>query len=179
MKMRRLCEIIILLFFCSCATLQKPSGEKLISLSKENITRISGDYENVAKNDSIFNWMDLLWNQLKYRGVYYEKEKALNTKVHIQVINEKRLEFQLFEGDKLVKQRIVKGKIKNGFFYKRPILIIYPFIPLVFGYHTEAHRIGLVGNELVVYSKWNLWGFALVAGSEFKNESKIYYKKKE
>ena len=134
--MRQLYGIIILVFFCRCATLQKPSAEIIIPLTKENINRISGYYENVPKNDSTFNWLNFLWNQIKYRGVYYDKETALHTKVHIQVINKKRIDFQLFEGDKLVKQKIIKGRIKNGFFYKRPILIIYPFIPLVFGYQT-------------------------------------------
>ena len=85
----------------------------------------------------------------------------------------------MYHNDKFVFSKNIRGKFRNGYFYRRPKVYVMPLIPLLFGYNFERTRIGITTNEdLIIDYTINMWGFALVAGSAEKGATSSIYKKK-
>src|SRR5260221_9653996 len=106
--------LILLTISClfGCATLHNSTKPDLRQLTSENVKELSGVYENVPKHDSTYSYEDLLWNQIKYRDYDYAGKKGeIESEVRIEVINDKEISFELFQGGNMVKHKIIKGRI--------------------------------------------------------------------
>lgn len=98
--------------------------------------------------------------------------------VEMKFISEKRLIVSAYQNDRFIFARVVRGKLRNGYFYLRPRNFIIPFVPLFLGYYFEKARIGKCGQRLVIDYRLRDWGFALVAGGTDKVHTSSVYGKK-
>lgn len=84
-----------------------------------------------------------------------------------------------YRGNQFIFSEEIFGKMKKGYFYRRPRWYFAPFIPLFFAYNNELVRIGKSGEHLVVDYYLNSWGMILIAGGSIKNRSKAVYTRKK
>ena len=82
------------------------------------------------------------------------------------------------ENNVTIDQRTIKGKMKNGYFYRRSYFFAMPLVPLFFGYKTYRYRIGVTKDSIVIDSKWNYWMYVIFGGSTSKGESFSRFEKK-
>jgi hypothetical protein len=109
--------IISLLTSCNSTKSLRSNSEKYIRIENNTISSLEGDY----KSD--------LWKNI----APLKKRKKIDNAmiVRISIINEKRIEALLIKDDIVIAHKIIKGKVKNGFFSVRPK--IYPIgIPIFF-----------------------------------------------
>jgi hypothetical protein len=91
---------------------------------------------------------------------------------------QRKILISLYEKDSLIDQKKVKGKLKNGYFYRKPYFVGLPLFPLIYGYNTYRYRIGIKDSSLVIDNKWNFWAFAVVAGNKSKGQSHSRFKRR-
>jgi|JI10StandDraft_1071094.scaffolds.fasta_scaffold806334_1 hypothetical protein len=182
-----LCKLLITsAFVVSCAAIKHDSIRIVNKLEKEDFKQLNGQYTNNPNDGS----GKLLRSQ--YNGEYQLKSLWANIdsyqigsssdwktqSVDIEFLTPKKAIFRLNKGDSLIDKKTVRGKFKDGYFYERPFLVIFPLVPVLFGHNTNRLRIGKVENGLVADYKWNTWMFFLIAGQSEKGESSLIFSKK-
>src|SRR5690606_14996515 len=114
-----------------------PSDNDIIELSETNFAALNGKYsdELVSKNNPSNG--DLYW-YIFDQG--YNFKDSINY-VELILLSPKRLHVRIFDGETLRKDRVFKGKIKNGYFVFRKR---YLFIPALYMnvYRDRKLRIG-------------------------------------
>ena len=165
---------LTLIITSSCAVIKNTEQPNLDKIDTANLKNVEGKYFNTPigyKHDSVGwvngNFNQSLWCQMdKYKDW---KQDWRNQTIVLKVISDKKIMAELYEGGKLINQKILKGKIKEGYFYGRPFFILIPFIPIVWGYDTHRFRIGLMDTTLIVDRKTNYWIMTLF-GENYKKE---------
>jgi hypothetical protein len=151
--------------FCvgGCAVIQKNYQGNTIPLTQENLNSVNGTYQDYPSSDTSNNYVNRLWFQLTGRG--YEKgetDSSVSYQVSLQQTGKNRIIIKLYSGGKQIgKEKILKGKIKDGRFEAFHMLLI-PFFPIFCIYDAERIRIGLTSNGIYVDSKKADWGILLV-----------------
>lgn len=98
----------------SCATLKSDKFvDGQIELTKENLNLLNGNYSRIPVNQSEKREGDLFWN-FTNRGYNVGADSLCSVK--IRVVNENRLDITLLKNDSIIKSKVVKGKLKNGYF---------------------------------------------------------------
>jgi len=121
-NMVRTCKILLLSFFAllvGCKTIKSPPRSNLVYLDKGNLSKVDGYYRNDKHGtgyDSYSIWEVI--NLLKYKidRPLYDSGTDL---VHLKAIDEKTLIAQLRRDGVLIKERRIKGHLKNGYFITR------------------------------------------------------------
>jgi hypothetical protein len=173
----RLMAICILLQATACAVIEDTKRADLKKINKKNYKKLSGRYSNrpdayqgfsESSEDGKSFIPKSMWRQLAgYDGGIKE-----GWTVSIEFQSKTRAVAKLYEQDKLIAGKIIKGRIRKGYFYRRPYFIGIPFIPLVFGYKTYRYRLALSDdNNLVIDFRWNYYAFAIAAGSYSEGQS--------
>jgi hypothetical protein len=118
--------VTFLLLLTKYAVIKPTNRDDLVKLDKDNLAKLNSLYSN-CPNDSI-NYIDQksrsLWYQISART--HDKMKKDDWKsqtVKITVLNQKKISFELFSSDSLIKQKTIRGKLKEGYFYKRPFFL--------------------------------------------------------
>jgi len=174
-------NFITLVFLTSCAVIKDSGRSNITRLDKHNVQSLNAVYLNtpldsVTNSDPIFN---SLWFQIS--GFRYDRKRQPSWRsqtVKFESISDKRLKASLFLGDSLIKQKTMKGKLKEGYFYRRPSFIVIPLFPLLCGYETTRYRFGLTEDKLIVDYKTHFWLFALLAGNSGNYQKTETYEKK-
>ena len=138
---RKYVSILWMCLFTSCATLKKSVLlENEISLTKDNITLINGQYQRGTK--------ECMWSDL-VRNLYLICRKG--DAVQLSVVNEKHVRVTVLDKENnlneidTIRSKIFRGKIKEGhYLFKRRYLIF----PLILGnfFFTGRVRIGVLKN---------------------------------
>ena len=161
--------------FTCCAVIPKIDRPNLERLDETNISKLDGLYQNISTEaQGTFSYS--IWDRL----VVYSNKRLTNWENHtikIESISSKKILLSLMYNDQVVDQKIIRGKIKDGYFYRRPIFIVMPFFPLIYGYNTNRSRFGLVEDELVIDDRKNIWMGLLIMGKYKKSTTSLKYKK--
>ena len=151
-----------------CLSLNSLKRDELNAISVKEPEKINGFYGNTSIaqiSDSSF--LETLWGQtITYR--YKERGGWKNHIVKLECLSQRRLKLTLIDSGKVVREKTIRGNIKHGYFYKKRHLIVYPIVPLCFGYNTYRYRLGLSEGDLIVDRVFSYWGFFLVAGGSGK-----------
>ena len=176
MKIKYLSFLITVFALGGCSYLKDMHNDDRIKIDKENLSQLNGLYHNVT--DSLPEYKNSLWYQIDFWNSPY-LEHTENTFVQIEVKNNKKLSAKLFSDNKIIKEMIIHGKIKDGYFYKRRVFFVIPFFPLIFGYINDRTRIGVANRSLIIDKSKHRFGFVIMAGGiDSKVGSRRYDKKK-
>ena len=162
--------------------------EKIEKLTEKNYKKINGNYSNHPEKfigglkKTPYNYhpdntaLDLYgWTFDTKKDEHIQENKK--EYVYLEFINEKRLRMKLYRNDSLFSEKIIKGKLKNGYFYSRQKKGIYPFIPLIFGYDFGRYRIGIDGNNIIMDFYENTWVAGFMVGESSKGEYSGIFKR--
>ena len=160
-----------------CATLK---SDKLvdgqIELTKENLNLLIGNYSRKPVNQPEKWKGDLFWD-FTTRGYNIGADSLCSVK--IKVVNEKSLNITLMKNDSILKSKVVKGKLKNGYFeMKRRVF----FIPTIYlnVFRTTKFRLGLLDNQSITTDyKQITWGtgFVIIPFFDKEEEPNFEYRK--
>lgn len=160
------------------------SLNKVSPITKKNYNQLDGIYSNLPFHTALISYKHFagpkyfptpLWENTY--GFLNNRRKGDTTAktVKVDFIRKNRIRLVLYKNNKDEIERIIKGHIRNGYCKQR--FIVYPFIPLFFGYNSHRFRIGKMYDNLVIDFKWSYWGFAIVGGGDGKGQSRTSYKK--
>jgi hypothetical protein len=179
--------ILLNLSLESCYEIKNIPGSKIDSLNKGNYIRLNGQYSNHALKSDTISWIDQrgatyqpksFWN-LTYSYLREKPFADINGQtVRLRFKTKRKLSLTLYQRDTLITTRVIRGNIKNGYFYAKPQLVVTPFIPLVFGYSGFRYRIGIHDSTLLVDYRWKYWGFAILAGGSGRGQTHSGFKEK-
>lgn len=160
--------------FTCCAVIPAIERPDLERLNETSISRLDGLYENIS-TEAHETFTSSLWDRL---FTYNNKQLAdwENHSIKIEAVNSNKILFSLVEHGQVIEKKIIKGKIEDGYFYRRPSFILMPFFPLIYGYNTSRSRFGLEGNKLVVDDRINIWMGLLIMGKSEKSTTSLKYK---
>ena len=141
----------------SCVTLQQSTlGKQKVELTKSDLSQLNGDYELLPKDHST--------HRLPFVLIYdkccgYDTIRDVKDRVSLQVLANNRIRVIIVNDNKIVKKRILSGRIKDGYFECNSSYLS-PFWVLVNGYNRQKIRIGLLPDgSLVVDVARETWGF--------------------
>jgi len=167
----------------SCAVITETSCYDSEKINRRKYKKLTGKYSNdpivfegvsiSSENGKSFTPLSL-WSQL---AGYNKGICADEWTVTLEFQSKKRAIAKLYQRDSLVEAKMLKGRIRKGYFYRRPYFIAIPFIPLVFGYRTYRYRLALSDKDLVVDYRWNYYAFAIAAGSSGEGQSHKTFKR--
>ena len=153
--MKRLAVLLFPLLTIGCAVIKETDRPNLNKLDQTNYQNLNGIYLNYRK-DTI-GVRSLFWFQIdKYKNWDLAKNWTEQT-IRLKFINQRKLQLALYENGRLIKQKNIKGKLKDGYFYRRPFFILYPIVPIIFGYDTQQYRFGLIDTNLILDRKEHYW----------------------
>jgi|JI10StandDraft_1071094.scaffolds.fasta_scaffold1232100_1 hypothetical protein len=181
--------IVILsgLLTTSCAVIKDVTPGQIIKVEKSDFKKLSGQFSNYPTTTQGIVERDMdtkefethtLWSQLDGFKEVGSKTTFENQTVTINFISDRKAKAELWVNGELKKTKKIRGKIKDGYFYRRPYFVAIPLVPLFFGYKTFRYRIGLTDNAIVVDYKWNFWGFVVIAGNYSEGQSNSVFNKK-
>lgn len=188
--MRKILLVLIIFsaLLLGCKSLSKI---KTIEIPSENLTELNynelnGTYSNypekfiggIVKTPKNYHppisIIGLYGNDFDYSHRLPEWDEK-KRKINLKFISNKKLQLTLYQKDSIVGKKVIKGKLKNGFFYSKRKTRIYPIPPLIFGYEFEKFRIGKNKNFIILDYSTNIWvGGFMVGESEKGNYSAIF-----
>jgi len=141
--------ILSICFSCSSLKLCVQNEDK-IELSQSNINLLNGKFANDSflNKDSIQG--SLYWNFFD-RG---HNSKDSVEYIKLEVLNTKKIKVSYFDGDTIVRSKVLKGKIRNGYFeFHKKYLIIPALYVNVF--RNRSFRISILtnGNLITDYNQ--------------------------
>ncbi len=141
----------------SCVTLQQSTLKKQkVELTKSDLNQLNGDYELLPTDNSTYRLpLVLVYNKCcGYDTVSDEKDR-----VSLQVLTNNRIRVMIISDNKIVKKKILRGKMKDGYFECNSSYLS-PFWVVVNAYTRQKIRIGLLADgSLVVDAARETWGF--------------------
>ena len=169
--------LLIISIFTSCASLKSDKFvDGQIELTKQNLNLINGIYTRNPINQSEKWKGDLFWNF--YTRGYNVGADSLCA-VELKVVDERRLNVTIMKNDSIIKSKVLKGKIKNGYFEMKRRVFFVPTIYLNV-FRTTKFRIGLLENDnLTTDYKQLAWGtrFVIIPFVDNEKEPDFEYKK--
>lgn len=179
---------LLIIYLHGCAAIEDVRYHKTISLNKTNYTKLNGVYSNTYTDTTVISYNNnsgekyrpkTLWSHTYgFNNGREEGDPGAKTlKLEFKTLRQIRL--SLYEKDSLISKRVIRGRIKDGFFYRKPHFILVPLIPIgVFVYDTYRYRLGMINNGLVIDYNWNYWSFAWLAGGTGKGQTSTTFQKK-
>lgn len=152
--------ICILFTVSACATLKtSPISEHRIKLSEDSLALLNGTYSRTSLTKFNTATGDLFWN-FYTRGYAIESDSLYA--VTIEVLDATHINVSLFENDRMLRSKTLRGKLKNGYFEMRLRKFILPAVYLNCCRSTKF-RIGLQENmHLITDYEQISWGTGFV-----------------
>lgn len=180
--------IVFVTILTSCASLKKSvdTGNR-IWITDTTLRLIEGRYErkSVQLQKDSFPVADLYWNL--YANTYsftFGNDKGLNQKsdtnfIELKVVNKNEILAVYTSGSEVLISKVLKGKVKNGYFVFRRKYLFLPFVVANI-YRNTKFRIGLL-NDMNLIADYKEIGFATiyVIIPDFRNisESDMIFKR--
>lgn len=181
-----------ILFFClisflmiGCKGLKDLSTKnvKVEKINQQNFKELNGTYSN--RQDTVFGGIE----HRPYRGVneynktlldrlfiFYPNETYHDSVIiKLDFISSKKARVQALKNDSIIFSRDIRGKIKRGYFYVRPRILMIPFFPVLYVHNFQRIRIGMVNDGIIIDHTIRMWGFALFAGASENGRSSAIY----
>jgi hypothetical protein len=185
-------ENLILITLCgllttSCAVIKNTSPGQVTKIENGDFKKLNGEFPNYPTsstgtiiNDMVSNDFEpqTLWSQLDGFKQGGTLETFRQQTVTIDFLSDKKGLAKLWDNGEVRKTKTIRGKIRDGYFYRRPYFFAVPLIPLIFGYKTYRYRIGINGDSIVVDYRWNFWAFAIASGNYSHGQSNSIFEKK-
>ena len=177
-KMKSFSVIILIVFLLnSCSVINDTVQSSLYEKADGTMKSLDGTYANTPSRFAIEEFRGTsftdesnlyLWNIFdNHKG--FTNDERINCRVEIEFLKSSKAEVRLTYKDSIFDRRIIRGKFKDGYFYKRPLFVVIPLFPIAFGYNTMRYRIGINEDQnLIIEKSWNTYAFALIAGSDTK-----------
>lgn len=177
MSYKIILTLLLISILTSCATLKSDeyvAGQ--IEITKENLTLLNGIYSREPINQSEKWKGDLFWN-FYTRGIQGIDSLCA---VKLKVVNEKKLAVTLLRNDTIVKSKVMRGKIKNGYFEMNRRVF---FVPTIFlnVFRTSKFRIGVLENKNLTTDQKEIafgTGFVIIPFFDNEKEMDFEYEKK-
>jgi hypothetical protein len=139
--------LILFLFAISlvnCSYLKYPNYNPQVQfLSSTSINRLDGIYKNYSGEEEYFTLDYLL---MLNRETMFNKNIIKPNKIELKVINKKKIKLLGFLDDKIIIQKTLRGKLKNGYFTINRIYKLPLFTGILNIYDQQKVRIGLYKN---------------------------------
>ncbi|NOS92107.1 MAG: hypothetical protein HOP30_09310 [Cyclobacteriaceae bacterium] len=144
----------------SCVTLQRPNlGKQKIELTKNNLDQLNGDYDLKSKDNSNYRLPFVL---IYYHCCGYDTIIDQGDRVSLQVLTNNRIRITIVDDNEIVRTKILKGEIKDGYFEYNSIHLS-SFWVLLNAYTRKKMRIGLLPDgSLVVDVARVSWGLLVL-----------------
>jgi hypothetical protein len=171
--MKSILFLLAISIFGSCASFKSDKFvDGQIELNKENLKLINGKY---TRNP--INWDgDLFWN-FYTRG--YNVGTQSSCSVDLRLIDQKHLTVTLMQNDSIIKSKVLKGKLKNGYFEMKRRVFIAPAIFFNI-FRTIKFRFGILENgNLTTDYLQKAWGTEFVIFPFFNKEEEFDYEYKK
>lgn len=178
--------LILFTFLTSCASIDDSIFQADDLNHNANLTSFEGQYRNdplefnqVKKRGylSYFDSTFFFWSHFHLLNEYSLKEKKdMIFKLNFE--NEKKISASLILQDSVIRTKTIRGKWKDGYFYKNAKFFFSPFIPLLFGYNTSILRFGIdTDGNLICENSWNIYMGSFIAGTNSKGQRLTKFKK--
>ncbi len=160
------------------------------SLSPKDYRALNGVYNNEA--DTTFGYhysfndnhdlelLDHFFRHIPLKARWYNDSiiPQSEKRVILEALNPKKILVSLYQQDRFIYAKAIKGRYKKGYFYVRGKNIIYP-LPILFGYHFQKARIGKTGTDLLIDYRRKFWVFAVVAGGAAKDKTSSLFSSRQ
>lgn len=179
------------ILFTGCASFREVERPNRAFLDQHNLERLEGIYESMPvqiEELEHFNehigigdtpHQNFLFDRFRLAATKDHAASAHKYVVKIDVVDENKILLELMSGSETIKTLKIRGKYKNGYFYRRPQVVVVPFVPLLFGYRIQKQRIGIEEDMLIVDLRENRWAFFLLAGQNENSQHEAKYRKIE
>jgi len=169
----------------SCAVIKDAPDERVTKIAKTDFRKLNGQFSNypkVSSGTSRTDWSSTfepisLWSQIDGHRQVGAEDSLREQRVTLDFVSKRRAVAKLWDQSELKETKKIKGRMKGGYFYRRPYFFAVPLVPLFFGYKTYRYRIGMGSDSIVVDYRWNFWGFAVAAGSSGCGRSHSVYQR--
>jgi len=174
------------LLTASCAVIKDTPRGQATRLGKDEFKKLNGHFLNYpitasgVERSMLSNDFEpsTLWSQLDGLKEHGKKEDFEKQSVTFEFLSDKKGVAELWDNGELKKSMKIRGKIKDGYFYRRPYFVAMPLIPLIFGYKTYRYRLGINGDLMVIDYRWNYWAFAIAAGGSGRGQSNSSFERR-
>jgi len=175
------------LLTAGCAVIKDTPRGQVARLGKNDVKKLNGRFSNYpATADGVEKSMVsddfepmTLWSQIDGVKEYGKKEDFEKQSVTFEFSSKRKCVATLWDHGELKRSKKISGKIKDGYFYRRPYFMAVPLVPLFFGYKTYRYRLGINDDDqMVIGYRWNYWGFAIAAGSYGRGQSNSSFARK-
>jgi len=184
----KLLLLLLSALFTNCAVIKSNPNEKITKIEKSDFKKLNGQFSNypIVSNGTIERDMVSttfepisLWSQIDGFKQPEAEDSIREQSVTLDFVSKKRAIAKLWDRSELRETKTIRGRIKDGYFYRRPYFFAVPLVPLFFGYKTYRYRVGISDDSIVVDYRWNFWGFAIAAGSYGRGKSNSIFERKE
>jgi len=178
--------IVATLLLASCTTFKDSSSTDRLYLEKQNLHALEGVYASTELTPPTYSdgtpkgilfSGDFLNKLYSYNTVKAVSNAPSNYSFRVAVVDENKLAVSLLKDSIVVKSKTIRGKLKNGYFYRRKALLVMPFVGVLYGYTAHRQRIGIENETLIVDLRDNVYMGFLTAGHVVNEQRKTRYRK--
>lgn len=178
--------MLLPVLIANCAVIKGVPDERVTKLEKTDFRKLNGQFSNYPSVSigteesylvSTFEPLSL-WSHIDGLRQFGAEDSIREECVTFDFVSGKRAVAKLWNKSELKETKKIRGRIKDGYFYRRPYFVVYPLVPLVFGYKTYRYRIGVNDGSLVVDYRWDFWAFAIAAGGFGHGRSHSIYERR-
>lgn len=173
----------VILFFASCKTSFEFAARKDIYTSTTtNYTVLNGTYKNYNVDTFNNNAKPSLWQALYPTGAMfaYDTIKNNNALVKLEMLQHNKLQFQLLQNGVLLQQKIIKGKIKDGYFVSKKRWRYFGIPFLLVKQSDYLFRIAKsTNNYLYLDARNGRFGWLLILATGFAQPYKFTFENAE
>jgi len=108
--------VFLLPILTGCYAVLPAKHDDMVAITKDNLKSLNGLYNNISDTESLHR-VSNLWSDINHMS-YKAEIHGTRQEIKLHVLNDKRINVTLFS-DSLQYNRILKGKVKGGYFVTR------------------------------------------------------------
>jgi hypothetical protein len=118
-----------------------------VDLTKQALNNLDGTYQCTSKG-AYYNLEAAL---LLHDGANYKTDRCIPEKIRLKIIDNMHLEVKYYLDTTMVRRRIIRGQLKEGYFQANYLGYFKPLYGIINYYSDRKARIGLLksGNLIV------------------------------
>lgn len=162
------------LVFSSCVSL-KQTDQTGIKKTNE-LSAFNGVYQNRGNVGDSLSYASL-WRQVHLNN-QLDSADFRKAKIQLTAIDRHTIKATWWQGDKVISDYLLKGKLKANYFVSKAKRTIIP-IPLIYGeFKNNQFQLALnENNELLLHRLENQWGWVFVFFANNDRNKKYTYKR--